>query len=466
MSRPTVVLLGALLAAGGGCSREPRLAPAPDVILIVVDTLRADHLGCYGYDLDTSPHIDVFAAGGTRYENCVAPAPWTLPSHASLFTGLYPHEHRAYSFIPSELTPRNAFPLADSHTTLAEAFRAAGYETRAFVANEAYCSAWTGLAQGFDSYEVKHMYAEEMLPRIFAALAQPRARPLFLFLNFMDTHTPYNVKPRPGLLPRPVAGDPFGVAQRLAAATLPGAADPPAELAQTSLDQYDTSIANVDEQLGKLFARLRALGRFDSALLVLTSDHGEFFGEHRLVGHSKDVYEPAVDIPLIVKPPASAARRPRVNSKRVSLASLPALLRKILANTRAKDALRGFPGPPARILTENRYSRAKDLIGKPWSARFRRERMAIYDGPFKFIWSSDGRHELYDLQADPRERTNLCAARPEVAARLRGQIKSIRSGHPASRPVGQPPASSADELRILQALGYADSASQPAEQRP
>jgi arylsulfatase A-like enzyme len=402
----------------------------------------------------------------------VATAPWTLPSHASMFTGKYAFEHGARSFLPEVMTPRNAYPLSLEQTTLAEVLKGAGFRTGAFVANEAFCGPWTQLDQGFDTYFAKYMYANDMLPHVFAWLNKCDATPFLLFINLMDTHGPYNVAPRPGFIKPPADPDVAGAARRFAAAVMRPGGHVPADLRRKVIDQCDTAIANVDEQVGKLLEKLQALKLFDDTLIVIASDHGEYFGEHLLVGHSKDVYQAALAVPLIVKNAGQTTGR--VVPERVSLVILPNLICAQLPEPARGRALPQFPkgGERGPILAENYYTRAKDLFGKPWSPRFRRVRTAYFDGPYKYIASSDGANELYNLQQDSPEDHDLIGAATDVAQDMAAKLAQFQAGRPAA-----PSAAKAEtpltreQLRTLQSLGYVDAPntkeeepeSQPAE---
>lgn len=424
---------------------------------MVLDTLRADHLSCYGCARTTSPTIDAFAKDATLYRDCVSTAPWTLPGHASLFAGKYPFEHGAYTVLTQDPRMPDGRPLPVAHLTLAEFLRAEGFETAAFVANALYCGPWTQLDQGFDRYFVRHMYAEAMLPRVFTWLEHRGAAPFFLFLNFMDTHQPYNVSPRPGFIAPPADPYTLGLARRFDRLVLPANQPVPERLRQKIIDQYDTAVANVDEQIGRLIAKLKALDLFENTVIVVTSDHGQYFGEHFLTGHSKDVYQPAMWVPLIVKAPGQ--KHGRFVETRVSLAMVPNLICTHLPGPVAARARESFPEAIGAevIIGENYYTRRKDLIGKPWSARFNRVRRAVFEGRHKYIHSSDGRHELYDLAADPGETRNLLDSEPEVAARLAETLKQFLSRRPEAPQFGPtgPPLSD-EELRLMATLGYID----------
>ena len=190
------------LAAAAGLACSPAPPPARGVVLVTIDTLRADHLGCYGYARNTSPSLDALAERATVYTRAMASSPWTLPTHASLFTGLAPFEHGARTFL--DASGRSlANPLDSAHLTLAEALRAEGFATAAFVANTGYLHPRHQLDRGFEVYEVRDESAMSMLPRIFEWLDEKAGGAFFLFVNFMDAHRPYNTTPRPEALPPP-----------------------------------------------------------------------------------------------------------------------------------------------------------------------------------------------------------------------------------------------------------------------
>lgn len=432
-----------------GCSSGPteRAARPPDVILIVIDTLRADHLHCYGYARPTSPAIDAFALVATRYALATSTAPWTLPSHASMFTGLLPQEHGAVTIIPERPDAYDANPLSEVIPTLAEVLRSRGYRTGGFVSNAVYCDTWTGLDRGFDAYQVENAYADLTLPRAAEWLAAQPDRPAFVLINLIDVHTPYNTTKPAGFLNPPASTQPE-LARRLSAQAL-ARGRVTARLKQAVIDQYDTAIANADQQIGLFFERMRAAGRFDSSVIVVTSDHGEGFGEHGLVGHSKDVYETEIHVPLMIKAP----RQPggRVVAERISLAELP---RMIGSAAGLSGGLLDPRGQQAVVIAQNRYTRAKNLLNNPDPQRLRRIRTAIYDTELKLIRSSDGKHELYDLARDPLELENLAGQRPGDVARLLSRLAALEAGWkaPASRPP-QTPMTEA-QRKSMQALGY------------
>lgn len=432
----------------------------PNVILIVLDTLRSDHLSCYGYGRPTSPQIDAFARGATLYARSFSTAPWTLPSHSSLFTGKFPFEHGAHTFQIDKPTPKNAYPLHDSHETLAEALKAEGYQTALIGCNVGYLGAWTQLTQGFDLYELEFVYAKERLRRVLRWLDEEAKPPFFLVLNFMDTHRPYNTAPRVGFIDPPAVHEPRGTKNplltQLARSVMPRSGPIPIDLQRKVVDQYDTAIANLDEQVGRLLDRLAEKNLLDEAMVIITSDHGEYLGEHFLVEHSKDVYQEALRVPLIVKAPRQ--KDGKIDSQPVCSTDVPGIVigeMPAASAARLRGKFRDAPGNHP-VLAENYYSRSKDLFNKKWGSRFQRVRTVIFDWPHKYIHSSDGQNELYNLDEDPGESKNLVSAQSAVAARLKASIDQFMAQR--GRFTGQKAADTAiseEELREMEALGYA-----------
>lgn len=409
-----------------GCSAEP--APR-NVVLIVLDTVRADHLSCYGYGRPTTPVLDAFAAGADRYVTARSTAPWTLPSHASLFTGKPAYLHGADALKLPGGAIADAAPLRPEELTLAEALATAGYDTGAFVANKGYVNPRMGLDQGFALFVNERHPAPRMSELALEWLgAREAGRPWLMFLNYMDAHRPYNTAPLPperaAQLPAPPApGEPDAVASldALYLHVFEREDPPPPEMVQRVVDNYDLALANLDAGLGQLFDGLRERGLFDDALIVVTADHGEYFGEHDLVEHSKDVYEEALRVPLLVKRPGQRAGR--VLEAPISLADVAGLmLDEACPKARPDgDAFAGARSAPGHF-AQARYARQRDLTAS-WKGRFQRERDALYVENFKLIRSSDGQHELYDLAADPRESRNLVGARAKEAATLMGRLQ-------------------------------------------
>ncbi|MBN2056180.1 sulfatase [bacterium] len=427
-------LLPPLLLAGCAGFQE-RLDHAPastpaSVILLVLDTMRADHLSLYGHQPRTSPHLEALATESTLFTRAMSPSSWTLPGHASLFTGLYPFEHRAHTVAtgPGITHPRedrittNVRPLAENYLTLAEWLRGKGYDTAGVVANTVFMTPKYGLSQGFDHYDVGQDRVEGINARVLRWLdghtATAPDTPFFLFVNYMDTHRPYNTKPVPGLFDHDVPRNSGRTLGQLYNAVMPQPEVMPDDLIELANEQYDTAAANLDAGLGVLFDALRQRAVFENVLLIVTADHGEYLGEHCLVEHSKDVYQEALWVPLIIKAPGQ--RRAMREDQLISLVHLPNIILSLTGN----DETSPFPyhWPEQAIFAENHFARLKDLRAQ-WGNRFDRRRFVIFEDRWKFIHSTDERHELYDLCADPMDTVDLMAARPAIAGAMDANLR-------------------------------------------
>lgn len=341
------VLLLAVVAAGAGLGWAPwrersarlRLSAAasgsPNVILITLDALRADHVSAYGYARATTPNLDHLASRGVLFENAFANSSWTLPSHGSLLTGRYPDEHGA-----DWRHPMNA-----RNTTLAEFFAARGYLTAAFAANTSYVAPEWGLGRGFSRFEVHggswadgimrtvfgRRLALNILPRLgyfdvpgrksaarldeaFLSWLDDRGeRPFFALLNYFDVHDPYlTVEPfRTRYAASPARGDVINFQfQPNAFRRKPVLS---AQEIQAEIDAYDGCLAFLDAELGRLLAELQRRGIDRNTLVVITSDHGESFGNHDLFGHGNSLYLESLHVPLLMVWPGQVPAGIRVS---------------------------------------------------------------------------------------------------------------------------------------------------------
>ena len=450
--------LSAPTAAGGSDQKSPRSAgPAPgtderpNVILIVIDTLRADHLSAYGYGRKTSPNIDRLAAQGVLYEQCISASSWTLPAHASLFTGLFARDHH---------TTSENWKLDESYDTLAEQLRGAGYHTGGF-SNNVWIDDHSGLLQGFDKFlrmwrrqptrdkgisfddPATDMAAKETNAEIFEWLdgLAEKDRPFFVFINYFEPHLPYRPT-RPyhdDFLPAEV--DP-GTVLRLRSFYSPreygyivGA--PWMKVSDREIEilaaLYDGEIAYVDSIVGQLVEGLRSRGLLDDTLLVLTSDHGEHFGENQMLSHKLSVYDPLLQVPLILWNPERIPSGRRIRTQVQAHDVFDSILR--IAGVR-KDSDPALPFEDrARDYTfaELAYPRIflevvrKEIPG--WNIDAFARGLQVVRGPrFKLISGSDGSLELYDLVDDPLESRNLVAAEPEVLQAMQQALAAFNAG--------------------------------------
>lgn len=447
----TKLLLGFAVALGCAACGVDSFSDTvpPPIILITLDTVRADSLGVYGAGEGATPALDEFSRGADRYETCISSAPWTMPTHASLLTGLYPFEHGAHSFLPEEgAQVDNVFGLNDRFETLGEALASRGYRTGAMVANTGYLRPMLGLEQGFADWNCERTVAAGVNQRGLEWLDEDAGgvRPTFLFLNYMDAHRPYATGARSDR-PRKKLD------QLIDAVMVQGAQNP--ELAAEVRSLQQKAVTRLDAKLGELFAALKERGLYDRSMIIVTADHGEAFGEHGVVEHSKDVYDELVRVPLLIKRPGQTEGH--VVSTRASSVHVPGLIAQALAGTDAETMANVFPRLPNRatgvVLAENYFSRNKDL--RKFGERFRRRRYAYYEGDLKLIAGSDDSIELYDLKADPSETKNLAEASPKEAARLlkllQEKLKSSTAYEGPRQTIGEMTEELQNEHR---ALGY------------
>ena len=419
---------------------EPIAPPRPNVVLIVVDTLRRDHLGCYGYPRDTSPHIDALARAGVRYTNATSQAPWTTPSIGAILTSRYPSalgivdEHSA---------------LPDGAFTLAERLRDAGYRTEAVVSH-VFCSARWNFDQGFSRFDdsnarghgavTSEAVSRRAIEIIDAAAGQ--GRPFFLWLHYFDPHfdfVEHGAYRFPGSrdYAGPVVSGMSGAALRQALGANPAAADV-AQLVRF----YDSEIAFTDRQIGAVLDHLRQRGLFDSALVVFTGDHGEEFFDHGLLGHGKTLFGELVGVPLLVKYPDR--RSGVVDTPVASLDILPTIL-----------DVAGIPPGPGLEGRSLARTPEQEPARRVFSETDRRSRLrSVRAGRHKLVLNLDsGALALYDLEQDPSEQHDVAALHPEVAASLREELLAWMRDHPLQRaePALKIPAQDQQRLR---ALGY------------
>jgi len=436
------VLLAACLSLG--CAEEPQ----KNLLLIVVDTLRADHLGSYGHTRRVSPEIDDLAARGARFERAYATAPWTQPSVASVLTGLYPSSHGADRLL--RVLPRSA-------NTLAERLRQARYATAAVVSHYLLGPRF-GFDQGFETF----VHGTALGPgrfstpgvsargdELLAGLALDE-RPFFLFLHYFDPHYSYERHPDAGFASANGAGRLDGKRSVEELRSL----DPPPDIAEAAFvrDLYDEEIRFTDAGIGRVLASLSRLGLADSTVVVLVSDHGEEFWERGWLGHTRTLYDELVRVPLIIRSPGLA---PRTVGDPVSLVALAPTLLELLGVEG-----RGFQGRsfasllsagstyvPEPIYLETEYF-------APGSQALRPERKhALIEGHTKLVEDRvSGARQLYDLAVDPHEQRQLSSRN----VRLERQLSDAAARFASQRLQGAPSpvAPTPEERRMLQALGY------------
>jgi tetratricopeptide (TPR) repeat protein len=397
------------------------LWPAPraaNLILISVDTLRADRLGCYGHSQSQTPHFDRWAAEGFLFTHAFSEYPLTLPAHVTMLTGQLPLHHG--------VRENAGYKLGQEETTVAEVLKSSGYRTAAFIGAYVLASEF-GVSQGFDTFDqafatsIETVGASAELQRPAPAVTSPLLRwlsaqgdrPFFAFVHFFDVHLP-----RPG--------------------------------------GYDAAVSRVDESLGEIDSFLRTSGLLETTAIILTADHGESLGDHDEAGHGFFVYDSSLHVPLIIRPPGTRGKRGVMIDDAVSLADVaPTILDTLGAEIPAavqgrslRPLLRGHRLPEAELYSECFVPQLHFGWSSLKSLRFRE---------YKYIEAP--RPELYDVANDPGELRNLCAERPALADEYHRRLASFVERQ--ARPGGSqgPEPADPNTIQKLMALGYASAGS-------
>ena len=422
-----------------------------------MDTLRRNHLGCYGHSRSTSPAIDAFAASAVRFDRAYATAPWTKPSIASIFTGLHPGGHGASGV---------GRVLSEKVTTLAEILSDQGWATAGFVTHR-MLRPENGFHQGFDVYHDGLAEGDDSVtsPRLTSqaiAMLQRLVKseePFFLFVHYFDPHYTYNAHADIDFAPKQVGRlegtESIHLLRRLAGNITSN------EVAFLR-DLYDEEVALTDRGIGQLLAELTLLGRAENTLVVLTADHGEEFFERGWIGHTRSLYEELVLVPLIIRDP-TVNRPGAVVTQPVSLVSITptvldllgvdasryefhgASLTPLLGGTEPAEAL-----PAGPVLTEVEYRPARHEMPVKLTVK-----QAVIVGSRKLIRDGlTGNIELFDLAADPGEVYNLAATDPGGVAQLLRPLEAELARTHRGGFQGEARRLSAEERDQLRELGY------------
>lgn len=432
----------------------------PNVILIVLDTFRSDHINA-----DITPSIDLFSKNSLVYKNCISISPWTLPSHASIFTGQYPMTHGAHFIKHPQKNSKNYYPLSSKKTTLTEILNKAGYKSYGVVSNYAYLNTTSGISQGFDFYDSKcnpafHYYSlEETLSRVpfisgiikslskLSGLYESKLQyfrkpvrlaedinksvkrvikkhfsnsrnPFFLFINYMDTHIPY--------IPPKEYRDRSKIKEKwLEHFYPPGWGDIMQKKRGMTKEEsghihaaYKGEAAYLDKELGKFLAYLKNIGVYNDSMIIITSDHGEFLGEHSFVGHGGfSLYNEVLSVPLIVKYPGNKSNGK--SSKMVQQVDILPTILKVL-DIKIPSFVEGVPLDEVksqRSIVSEFYE--DPLFIFKFGNRFRKRAKSLINFPYKYILNYRSKNELYNIKKDPKEEKNLINKENIVASKMR-----------------------------------------------
>ena len=398
--------------------------PAPNVVVITIDTLRADHLGCYGYKQIRTPNIDALASDGVRFERAYTPVPVTLPAHTVIFTGTYPMLSGMHDFSGNKLNP--------SQPTLASILKQHGYTTGAVIGSAVLDSRF-GLNQGFDFYydhfdfnRLQESNLEEMeRPGDAVAdvaldwLGKNHSAKFFLWMHLYDPHYPYR---------------------------------PPVPYSEQYKDRpYDGEIAFADAQVGRLIAFLKANGLYRNTIIVLSGDHGESLGEHGEKTHGFFIYNATLHVPVIIRLPGSSAAN--VVSEMVSLADLtPTVLQAL--KFEVPSQVQGQNLLP--LMASKKVGEPRNLYAETFLPRLHfnwSELRSVETEKYQFIDAP--KPELYDLSNDPGEAHNLFADKKAVSEELRARLAALITQYTAGQELAQKTGLDPALMERLKSLGYA-----------
>ena len=425
------VIAIAILAQSATAQARKKAAPPmrrANVILITVDTLRADRLGCYGAKNVATPAMDSLAADGILFERAIAQVPLTVPSHDAIMTGTYPFQNGVQDFTSA--------PLSPDFQTIAQALERNGYDTGAIVSAFVLDRSW-GLARGFKHYDdafpastfqekdigLVDRRAAASVDKALAWLRKPRSKPFFLWLHLYDPHSPY---------------------------------DPPEPFRRRyRRREYEGEIAYADSQLARLFASLKQKGVYDNSLIVLASDHGESLGEHGEKEHGYFVYHATTRVPLIVKPARSmrlSAPSTKQMPQPVETIAIPATILELLG---IQDPLQKQLQAKSLFAPPSERDTAYSETFYPFSSFGWNPLHSLETSRYKYVDAPEA--ELYDISSDPGESRNLISQQPAMAAVLKQELQQrLASGDKlrSSSSSSELPPEAIEKLRALGYLAY------------
>ncbi len=402
-----VLSFGIATAEGGNPGKKPNF------LLITIDTLRADHLSCYGYHRKTSPNIDKLADEGVLFERCSSNIPLTGPSHCTMLTSLYPHEHGSI---------RNGVPVNEDALSIATILQQSGYNTAAFVSSWTLKADLTGAFKGFSVYDDKvdsqyslinnERIAENTTALVLDWMNKASGEPFFLWVHLFDPHDPYNAHEGFANLPRNENAD--------------SSKGQVVHLNRKKQELYDQEIAYTDKHIGMILEKLESKGVTDNTYVILTADHGESFGEHSYTGHGRKVYEAGIHVPLVIR--GNGIKEGGILGNRVQLLDIAPTVASLagievpaeFGGIDLSPLVKGKGEIPERDIYFMTYPGAvghlpkwlKSIIvsNKPSQPL----KLGVKKKGMKYILTPDTRDlEVYDLILDRFEVKNLSSGKPE-----------------------------------------------------
>ncbi len=453
----------------------------PNILLIVIDATRAKNMSLYGYSRPTTPNLERFAERCVVYDTAISPAGWSLPAHASMFTGLYPSKHGAHD--------QHKF-LSPEHITMAEWLHARGYDTLAFCDN-AYVGHSTGLDRGFDRFNKDFNntpdYLREINRKLNIGLAsllgqrdsgarhankqvqsalrhlQPSEKPFFMFIHYSEPHAPYR-------LPRKFRrfmpdGISFRSAQQVNQDPWKYLIDP------DSMDEedfkaltaiYDAEIAYADERIAQVLGWFEERNILDETMVIITADHGENIGDHKMMAHKYCLYDTLLHVPLLIQFPTGSVKPDRLTHQVQTLDIFPTIMSML--GEASSETYRSLQGYDITSSERHEFTIAEQSLPDLTTfykrypgvdvSRYDRSLKMIRTDRYKYIWASDGNHELFDLQVDPDEEQNIIKDQQKIAKDLDRRLTSWQDSFEAAAPSEPAPEFDEEIKARLRALGY------------
>jgi arylsulfatase A-like enzyme len=432
--------LAAFVCASCGQTPFSQKEDGPNIILISIDTLRADHLHGYGYERETSPTLDSLMQKGVSFRQAISPAPWTLPSHVSLFTSLYPHTHGVIA---------QTLALNEEVTTLPMALKSAGY-TNGAVTTMPHLTPRHGFGRGFEFYICEEVPAPIAFKRSLEWLSRVESKRFFFFLHLFDVHTDYTPLPRYlEMFESPYEGEIAGKASTLYKVRS-GEVVLSDEDVRRLIALYDGGIRQLDDRLGVFLAALERKNLLSNTVVIITADHGEEFLDHGGVLHDNTLYDELIRVPLIMFGPGVPAGK--VVEKQVEIIDImPTILE--LSGAKAPPNMEGRSLLPLITQDDPEWTELA-FAEADWKNEVYDVKRAVRTGRYKLYYDRHTKEEeLYDLLLDPAEKRNILKELPDVAASLRKELKAwmaTERGRPAKMRLTE------DEKKRLRALGYFD----------
>lgn len=427
-----------IFAASCGQGTDSAESKRPNIILISIDTLRADHIHGYGYPLETSPTLDSLMNRGTSFLNTISAAPWTLPAHVSLFTSLYPHSHG----VTWEM-----LALEEAVQTLPMALKKAGYETIG-LATMPHLSPRHGFGRGFDFYFCQEVPAPIVLGEALKRLNDVQSENFFLFLHLFDVHTDYSPLPQYlEIFESSYDGGIDGTGKTLYKIRDRELALSPEDLRHL-IALYDAEIRQLDSALELFFNALEKRGLVDESVVIVTADHGEEFLDHGGVLHGRTLYDELIKVPLIIAGPGIP--KGKAIQKQAELIDI---MPTILDIGGARKSYR-MEGRSLLPLIEDEGNEWEEIAfaEADWRNEKHDIKRAVRTEKYKLYYDRHTkREELYDLALDPGERNNIIESNPEAAEPLRKRLfewMATERGNPGKIFLTE------EEKEQLRALGY------------